>query len=120
MLSFLIHLVKGPHFYGPSKVDNLRRELISKLAIRDAAHSQIVKSIPHSLSSSDQHQNVLDSLANYSNPYDMMKVLSFNLYYIFLKIILKWRINTKHYHKVSMYFINHAGRNWTCITPLEF
>lgn len=111
MLTFLIQLVKERRFCGLSTADNLRRELIYKLAIGDATHSQIVKSLPRDLASSDQLQNVLDSLAAYSNPSGMKQVLSFNFYNMFLKIIKKWRINIKHYHRVSMYFANHAGRN---------
>ncbi|KAL6626741.1 hypothetical protein ACP70R_030467 [Stipagrostis hirtigluma subsp. patula] len=71
MLTFLIQLVKERRFCGLSTADNLRRELIYKLAIGDATHSQIVKSLPRDLSSSDQLQNVLDSLAVYSNPSGM-------------------------------------------------
>ncbi|KAL6847903.1 hypothetical protein ACP4OV_022031 [Aristida adscensionis] len=71
MLTFLIQLVKERRFCGLSTADNLRRELIYKLAIGDATHSQIVKSLPRDLSKSDQLQNVLDSLAVYSNPSGM-------------------------------------------------
>ncbi|KAF8704993.1 hypothetical protein HU200_031244 [Digitaria exilis] len=71
MLTFLIQLVKERHFCGLSTADNLKRELIYKLAIGDATHSQIKKSLPRDLSSSDQLQNVLDSLAVYSNPSGM-------------------------------------------------
>jgi E3 ubiquitin-protein ligase UBR3 len=52
----------------------LKRELIYKLAVGDATHSQIVKSLPRDLSSSEQLQNVLDSLAVYSNPSGMKQV----------------------------------------------
>ncbi|RLN23509.1 hypothetical protein C2845_PM07G01520 [Panicum miliaceum] len=71
MLTFLIQLVKERRFCGLSTADNLKRELIYKLAIGDATHSQIVKSLPRDLSSSDQLQNVLDSLAVYSSPSGM-------------------------------------------------
>ncbi|XP_062193030.1 E3 ubiquitin-protein ligase PRT6-like [Phragmites australis] len=71
MLTFLIQLVKERRFCGLSTADNLKRELIYKLAIGDATHSQIVKSLPRDLSSSDELQNVLDSLAVYSNPSGM-------------------------------------------------
>ncbi|KAJ1282601.1 hypothetical protein BS78_03G065000 [Paspalum vaginatum] len=71
MLTFLIQLVKERRFCGLSTADNLKRELIYKLAIGDATHSQIVKSLPRDLSSSEQLQNVLDSLAAYSNPSGM-------------------------------------------------
>ncbi|KAK3163882.1 hypothetical protein QOZ80_1AG0009690 [Eleusine coracana subsp. coracana] len=71
MLTFIIQLVKERRFCGLSTADNLKRELIYKLAIGDATHSQIVKSLPRDLSSSDELQNVLDSLAVYSNPSGM-------------------------------------------------
>jgi hypothetical protein len=71
MLTFLIQLVKERRFCGLSTSDNLKRELIYKLAVVDSTHSQIVKSLPRALSSSDQLQNVLDSLAVYSNPSGM-------------------------------------------------
>ena len=74
MLTFVIQLVKERRFCGLSTADNLKRELIYKLAIGDATHSQIVKSLPRDLSSSDQLQNVLDSLAVYSNPCGMKQV----------------------------------------------
>jgi len=71
MLNFLVQLVKERRFCGRSTADNLKRELIYKLAVGDATHSQIVKSLPRDLSSSEQLQNVLDSLALYSNPSGM-------------------------------------------------
>ncbi|KAM0859473.1 hypothetical protein ACQ4PT_047171 [Festuca glaucescens] len=71
MLIFLVQLVKERRFCGRSTADNLKRELIYKLAVGDATHSQIVKSLPRDLSSSEQLQNVLDSLAVYSNPSGM-------------------------------------------------
>ncbi|XP_062188383.1 E3 ubiquitin-protein ligase PRT6-like [Phragmites australis] len=71
MLAFLIQLVKERRFCGLSTADNLKRELVYKLAIGDATRSQIVKSLPRDLSSSNELQNVLDSLALYSNPSGM-------------------------------------------------
>ncbi|CAM0878719.1 unnamed protein product [Alopecurus aequalis] len=71
MLIFLVQLVKERRFCGRSTADNLKRELIYKLAVGDATHSQIVKSLPRDLSSSEHLQNVLDSLAVYSNPSGM-------------------------------------------------
>ncbi|XP_044974725.1 E3 ubiquitin-protein ligase PRT6-like isoform X1 [Hordeum vulgare subsp. vulgare] len=68
MLTFLVQLVKERRFCGRPTADNLKRELIYKLAVRDATHSQIVKSLPRDLSSSEQLQIVLDSLAVYSDP----------------------------------------------------
>ncbi|KAL5229199.1 hypothetical protein ABZP36_017464 [Zizania latifolia] len=71
MLTFLIQLVKERRFCGLSTSENLRRELIYKLAVVDPTRSQIVKSLPRALSTSDQLQNVLDSLAIYSSPSGM-------------------------------------------------
>ncbi|KAG8046090.1 hypothetical protein GUJ93_ZPchr0008g13805, partial [Zizania palustris] len=71
MLTFLIQLVKERRFCGLSTTEILKRELIYKLAVVDPTHSQIVKSLPRALSTSDQLQNVLDSLAVYSNPSGM-------------------------------------------------
>ncbi|PNT69934.1 hypothetical protein BRADI_2g03180v3 [Brachypodium distachyon] len=71
MLTLLIQIVKERRFCGRSTADNLKRELIYKLAVGDATHSQIMKSLPRDLSSSKQLQNVLDLLAVYSNPSGM-------------------------------------------------
>lgn len=95
MLTFLIQLVKERHFCGLSTADNLKRELIYKLSIGDATHSQIKKSLPRDLSSSDQLQNVLDSLAVYSNPSGMKQVLIFQFMHHILQIILACKINIK-------------------------
>jgi E3 ubiquitin-protein ligase UBR3 len=86
MLTFLIQLVKERRFCGLSTADILKRELIYKLAIGDATHSQIVKSLPRDLSSSKELQNVLDSLAVYSNPSGMKQVLALQFMYTFCKL----------------------------------
>ncbi|VAH72436.1 unnamed protein product [Triticum turgidum subsp. durum] len=68
MLTFIVQLVKERRFCGCSIADNLKRELIYKLAVGDATHSQIVRSLPHDLSSSEQFEDVLDSVAVCSDP----------------------------------------------------
>ncbi|XP_037404131.1 E3 ubiquitin-protein ligase PRT6-like [Triticum dicoccoides] len=68
MLTLIVQLVKEHRFCGCSTADNLKRELIYKLAVGDATHSQIVRSLPRDLSSSEQLQDVLDSVAVYSDP----------------------------------------------------
>ena len=82
MLTFIVQLVKECRFCGRSTADNLKRELIYKLAVGDATHSQIVRSLPRDLLSSEQFQDVLDSVAVYSDPSGNKKVL-------ILEIILK-------------------------------
>ncbi|XP_038989035.1 E3 ubiquitin-protein ligase PRT6-like isoform X2 [Phoenix dactylifera] len=71
MLTFIIQIVKERRFSGLSLVENLKRELVYKLATRDATHSQLVKALPRDLSKSNQLQNVVDMLAVYSNPSGM-------------------------------------------------
>ena len=68
MLTLIVQLVKERRFCGRSAADNLKRELIYKLAVGDATHSQIVRSLPRDLLSSEQFQDVLDSVAVYSDP----------------------------------------------------
>ncbi|KAK8632266.1 hypothetical protein V6N13_072661 [Hibiscus sabdariffa] len=55
-------------FCGCNTADNLKRQLIYKLAIGDATRSELVKSLPHDLSKFDQLQEILDMVAVYSNP----------------------------------------------------
>ncbi|XP_078178382.1 proteolysis 6 isoform X3 [Carex rostrata] len=71
MLTFLIQLVKERRYCGLSAVANLKREIIHKLCIGDVTHSQLVKSLPRDLSKNKNLQQVLDSLAVYSNPSGM-------------------------------------------------
>ncbi|WOL01977.1 E3 ubiquitin-protein ligase [Canna indica] len=71
MLTLIIQIVKERRFSGLSFSDNLKREIIYKLAAGDATHSQVVKALPRDLSKSDQVQSVLDMLATYSNPSGM-------------------------------------------------
>ncbi|XP_020580715.1 E3 ubiquitin-protein ligase PRT6 [Phalaenopsis equestris] len=71
MLTLFIRIVKERRFCGSSTAANLQRELVYRLAIGDATHSQLVKSLPRDLSKSDKLQNAVDLLAVYSNPSGM-------------------------------------------------
>lgn len=71
MLILLIHIVKERQFCGASTTENLRRELVYRLAIGDATHSQLVKSLPRDLSKSEKFQNAVDMLAEFCNPSGM-------------------------------------------------
>ncbi|KAJ4978954.1 hypothetical protein NE237_009734 [Protea cynaroides] len=71
MLTLFIQIVKERRFCGLSTAESLQRELVYKLAIGDATHSQLVKSLPPDLSNTDQIQKILDVVAVYSNPSGM-------------------------------------------------
>uniref|UniRef100_A0A5B7BIP5 E3 ubiquitin-protein ligase n=1 Tax=Davidia involucrata TaxID=16924 RepID=A0A5B7BIP5_DAVIN len=71
MLTLIIQIVKERRFCGLTAAECLQRELIYKLAIGDATHSQLVKSLPRDHSKSDQLQEILDRIAVYSNPSGM-------------------------------------------------
>ncbi|XP_042476695.1 E3 ubiquitin-protein ligase PRT6-like [Macadamia integrifolia] len=71
MLTLIIQIVKERRFCGLSTTESLQRELVYKLAIGDATHSQLVKSLPPDLSKSDQVQKILEVVAVYSNPSGM-------------------------------------------------
>lgn len=75
MLILFIQIVKERRFCGLSTVENLRRELVYRLAIGDATHSQLVKSLPRGLSKNDQFRNMLDTIAVYSKPSGMKQVV---------------------------------------------
>lgn len=75
MLALIIQIVKERRFCGFSTFENLCRELIYKLAIGDATHSQLVKALPRDLSKSDQLQKAIDILAVYSKPSGMKQVI---------------------------------------------
>ncbi|XP_011019864.1 PREDICTED: E3 ubiquitin-protein ligase UBR1 [Populus euphratica] len=68
MLTLLIQIVQERRFSGLTPAENLKRELVHKLAIGDATRSQLVKSLPRDLSKIDQLQEVLDTVAVFSNP----------------------------------------------------
>ncbi|OIW07475.1 hypothetical protein TanjilG_14421 [Lupinus angustifolius] len=68
MLTLIIQIVKERRFCGLNTAESLKRELIYKLAVGDATHSQLVKSLPRDLSKFEQLQDILDTVAVYSNP----------------------------------------------------
>ncbi|XWS55658.1 hypothetical protein CRYUN_Cryun09bG0020100 [Craigia yunnanensis] len=68
MLTLIMQILQERRFCGRNTADSLKRELIYKLAIGDATHSQLVKSLPWDLSKFDQLQEILDRVAVYSNP----------------------------------------------------
>ncbi|KAJ7950320.1 E3 ubiquitin-protein ligase PRT6 [Quillaja saponaria] len=68
MLTLIIQVVKERRFCGLTTAESLKRELIYKLAIGDATHSQLVKSLPRDLSKFPHLQEILDTVAVYSNP----------------------------------------------------
>ncbi|KAI4340077.1 hypothetical protein MLD38_024949 [Melastoma candidum] len=68
MLTLIIQIIKERRFSGLKMADSVKRELIYKLTIGDATHSQLVKSLPPDLSKFSGLQDVLDSVASYSNP----------------------------------------------------
>lgn len=75
MLALLIQILQERRFCGLSTAENLRREIIFKLATGDFTHSQLVKSLPRDLSKSDELQGVLDDVSVYCNPSGMNQVL---------------------------------------------
>ncbi|KAF2288678.1 hypothetical protein GH714_010354 [Hevea brasiliensis] len=68
MLILIIQIVQERRFSGLTPAENLKRELVHRLAIGDATHSQLVKSLPRDLSKYEQLQEILDLVAVYSNP----------------------------------------------------
>ncbi|KAK7255821.1 hypothetical protein RIF29_29243 [Crotalaria pallida] len=68
MLTLIIQIINERRFCGLTTAESLKRELIYKLAIGDATHSQLVKSLPRDLSKFEQLQDILDTVAVYSNP----------------------------------------------------
>ncbi|KAK7293058.1 hypothetical protein RJT34_15919 [Clitoria ternatea] len=68
MLTLIIQIVKERRFCGLTTAESLERELIYKLSIGDATHSQLVKSLPRDLSKFEGLQDILDTVAVYSNP----------------------------------------------------
>ncbi|KAH7866689.1 hypothetical protein Vadar_023643 [Vaccinium darrowii] len=71
MLTLIIQIIKERRFCGLTKAECLQRELIYKLAIGDATHSQLVKSLPRDLNKMKQLQEILDTVASYSSPSGM-------------------------------------------------
>lgn len=79
MLTLIIQIIKERCFSGLSSVDHLKREIIHKLAVGDATHSQVVKALPRDLSKNSHFQEVLDTLATFSNPSGMKQVIVYNI-----------------------------------------
>lgn len=68
MLTLIIQILQERRFCGLTTAESLKRELVHRLAIGDATHSQLVKSLPRDLSKIDRLQEILDMVAFYSNP----------------------------------------------------
>ncbi|KAF6137786.1 hypothetical protein GIB67_040494 [Kingdonia uniflora] len=68
MLTLIIQIIKERRFCGLSQAECLQRELIYKLAIGDATHSQLVKSLPHEISKNNELRKILDAVAVYATP----------------------------------------------------
>ncbi|CAA6654977.1 unnamed protein product [Spirodela intermedia] len=68
MLTVIIQIVTQRRFCGLSAAENLRREIVFKLAVGDATRSQLVKALPQDLSNGHLVQDVIDTVATYSNP----------------------------------------------------
>ncbi|XP_049342703.1 E3 ubiquitin-protein ligase PRT6-like isoform X1 [Solanum verrucosum] len=71
MLTLIIQILRERRFCGLTSSECLQRELVYRLSIGDATHSQLVKSLPRDLSKIDKFQEVLDKIAIYSNPSGM-------------------------------------------------
>lgn len=81
MLTLIIQIVQERSFCGLSESEYLRRELVGKLAVANATHSQLLKSLPHDLSKSSQLQSILDQIAIYTKPSGLKQVLIFVCFY---------------------------------------
>ncbi|KAL2509527.1 E3 ubiquitin-protein ligase [Forsythia ovata] len=71
MLTLLIQIVKERRFCGLTTTECLQRELVYKLCIGDATRSQLVESLPRDISKINELQEILDTVAEYSNPSGM-------------------------------------------------
>lgn len=74
MLTLLIQIVKERRFCGLTIAECLQRELVYKLSIEDATHSQLVNSLPIDLSKVDELDEVLNRVAEYIGPSGMTQV----------------------------------------------
>lgn len=74
MLTLIIQIIQERRFCGLTNTECLQRELVYKLSIGDATHSQLVKSLPLEVSKIDKLQEILDTVAVYSNPSGMNQV----------------------------------------------
>eukprot|EP00250_Pteridium_aquilinum_P003618 c13921_g1_i1 orf=503-7018(-) len=73
MLTLLIRIVVERGFCGFSATQACRRELIKRLAISDATHSQLMKSLPSRLHENKDWQEVLLSVATFYKPSGMQQ-----------------------------------------------
>ncbi|KAF8379035.1 hypothetical protein HHK36_028462 [Tetracentron sinense] len=102
-------------FFGLSTTDSLRRELVYKLAIGDATHSQLVKSLPHDLSLNDQLQKILDTIAEYSNPSGMKQhcmhllSLALDIYFLQKQSGDQTCMSTSCYNEDPLHWLAFAG-----------
>lgn len=112
MLTLIIQVVKERRFCGLTPSECLQRELIYKLSTGDATHSQLVKSLPRDLSKVGALQEILDTIAVYSNPSGMNQVCSWHYLSNFL---LK---SFRHFYDLTYYCIscpNNSYRARACI-----
>lgn len=93
LLTLIIQIVKERRFCGMSASKSLQRELICKLATGNATHSELVKSLPKDLSKLDQLQEVLDRIAQYSNPSGLNQVYFLSAYYPHLSLSIVYLDN---------------------------
>lgn len=115
MLTLIIQIVKERRFSGLTTAECLKRELIYKLSIGDATHSQLVKSLPRDLSKFEQLQDILDTVAVYSNPSGFNQVCSTlgkNYHFLLLACVYRDFI---FYVRVCILCDGHFGKNWICI-----
>ncbi|CAN1142646.1 E3 ubiquitin-protein ligase PRT6 [Linum perenne] len=69
MLTLIIQIVQQRDFSGFSTVEKLEKELVYRLSIGDATHTELVECLPCDLSESDQLiSEILDAVALYSEP----------------------------------------------------
>eukprot|EP01018_Ginkgo_biloba_P034022 Gb_11947 [translate_table: standard] len=73
MLALIIRIVAERGFCGLSVTETLRRELIRRLAVGDATHSQLLKALPPRLLDNKNLQETLDTVATYSRPSGMQQ-----------------------------------------------
>lgn len=112
MLTLIIQIVKERQLCGLSAADKLKRELIYRLVVGDATHSQLVKALPQSISENDQLQNTIDTVAVYSNPSGMNQVCDAYFFSTF-RITDKFNITT------SISLTNISGKIFAAENILE-
>ncbi|KAJ7515845.1 hypothetical protein O6H91_22G030900 [Diphasiastrum complanatum] len=73
LLVLCIQVVSERGFCGLSMEESLRRELVQRLAIGDAAHSSLVKALPPRMQDNNHLQKTLDAIAIYLKPSGMQQ-----------------------------------------------